>query len=102
MGALTEARAAEQGLRSLGVRTWRRGAGTDPAALTPREREIADRVAAGASNSEIAGALFLSRKTVERHVSNILARSGWRNRAELAAAWSSDDPVEPGSEGVHR
>jgi DNA-binding CsgD family transcriptional regulator len=102
MGAVTEARAAEQGLRGLGVRTWRRGAGADPAALTPREREIADRVAAGASNAEIAAALFLSRKTVERHVSNILARSGWRNRAELAAAWSADHSGERAPEGVPR
>jgi DNA-binding CsgD family transcriptional regulator len=94
MGARTEARAAEQGLRALGVRTWRRGPGTDLDALTPREREIAARVAAGASNAEIAAELFLSRKTVERHVSNILARSGWRNRAELAAAWSGDRTPE--------
>jgi DNA-binding NarL/FixJ family response regulator len=41
-------------------------------------------VSAGASNPEIAAALFLSRKTIERHVSNILAKLGLRNRAELA------------------
>ena len=39
----------------------------------------------GATNPEIATAVFLSRKTVERHVSNILAKLGLRNRAELAA-----------------
>jgi DNA-binding NarL/FixJ family response regulator len=89
MGAATESRAAGQVLRGLGVRTWRRGAGTPADALTEREREMARRIAAGASNAEIAAALFLSRKTVERHVSNVLAKSGLRNRAELAAAWSS-------------
>ena len=90
MGAGTELRLADQRLRALGVRTWRRGrraGGTDPlASLSEREREIARRVASGASNPEIAAALFLSRKTVERHVSNILAKLGIRNRTELAGA----------------
>ena len=90
MRAVTELRLAEQRLRALGVRTWRRGrktVGSDPLAeLSDREREIAHRVASGASNPEIAAALFLSRKTVERHVSNILAKLGIRNRTELAGA----------------
>jgi DNA-binding CsgD family transcriptional regulator len=89
LGARTEARVAERALRTLGVRTWRRGAAAEAVdnlgSLTAREREIARLVAAGASNPEIAGTLFLSRKTVERHVSNILAKLGIRNRAELAA-----------------
>jgi len=90
MRAATELGLAEQRLRALGVRTWRRGrkaASADPLVeLSDREREIARRVAAGASNPEIAAALFLSRKTVERHVSNILAKLGIRNRTELAGA----------------
>ena len=90
MGAGTEMGLASQRLRALGVRTWRRGrkaGGTDPLAnLSEREREIARRVASGASNPEIAAGLFLSRKTVERHVSNILAKLGLRNRTELAGA----------------
>jgi DNA-binding NarL/FixJ family response regulator len=89
MGARTEGHLAEQALRGLGVRTWRRGASTSTAAavsgLSERELEIAQRVAAGASNPDIAAQLFLSRKTVERHVSNILAKAGVRNRTELAA-----------------
>jgi DNA-binding NarL/FixJ family response regulator len=101
MSAGTEMRLAEQGLRALGVRTWRRGrkaGGAEPlAALSQREREIARRVASGASNPEIAAALLLSRKTVERHVSNILAKLGIRNRTELAAALAAPPDRRAGS-----
>ena len=83
LGTLTEQNVAEKGLRGLGVRTWRRTAVSET--LTEREQEIAALIAAGASNPEIAQQLFLSRKTVERHVSNVLKKVGARNRAELAA-----------------
>jgi DNA-binding NarL/FixJ family response regulator len=92
------ARVAEQELRALGVRTWRRGpapqVGDGPlAALSERERAIAELVRAGASNPEIASQLFLSRKTVERHVSNVLGKLGARNRAELAAIVPASDQL---------
>lgn len=101
MGARTEAQAVDRGLRALGVRTWSRAGGTG-LELTAREREIAARVAAGAGNAEIAAAMFLSRKTVERHVSNVLAKCGLRNRAELAAAWAGGADSARRPEGVHR
>ena len=82
-GAQTVCELSEQRLRAFGVRTWRRG--TAGGVLTDREREIAHLIAAGASNPEIAQQLFLSRKTVERHVSNIFRKAGVRNRAELAS-----------------
>jgi DNA-binding CsgD family transcriptional regulator len=86
VGAASEAQKAAQGLRKFGVRTWRRAAATEgPEHLTPREREIARLVTQGASNPEIAEAVFLSRKTIERHVSNIMAKLGVRNRTELAS-----------------
>src|SRR5438128_485367 len=88
VGAATEQHLAELGLRRLGVRTWRRGqarAGESALdRLSDRERETATLIGAGHSNPEIASRLFLSRKTIERHVSNILARTGTRNRTELA------------------
>lgn len=87
IGAVTIQEVAEKGLRQLGVRTWRRGEPGDRSSLTEREREVAALVASGSSNPEIAEALFLSRKTVERHVSNILAKTGCRNRIELARVW---------------
>jgi DNA-binding CsgD family transcriptional regulator/tetratricopeptide (TPR) repeat protein len=89
---------AEQLVRSLGVRTWRRGARGAP--LSEREVEIARLVARGASNPEIAQSLFLSRKTVERHVSNLLVKVGVRNRTELASRLAKDGIVE--GEGAHR
>jgi DNA-binding CsgD family transcriptional regulator len=82
-GAQTVLELSEKRLRSLGVRTWRRG--TSPGGLTDREREIVRLIAEGASNPEIAQQLFLSRKTIERHVSNLLKKIGVRNRAELVA-----------------
>ena len=86
MGATNPGAVAERALRRLGVRTWRRGPVQDEAAagLTEREREVMDLLSSGATNPEIADRLFLSRKTVERHVSNVLAKVGVRNRAELA------------------
>ena len=83
MGAGTIAELAGAALRALGVRTWRRAAAGAP--LTEREQEIVRLVAGGATNREIAQVLFLSPKTIERHVSNVFKKLGVRNRAELAA-----------------
>jgi DNA-binding CsgD family transcriptional regulator len=83
LGAGTVEELAEHALRSVGVRTWRRAAAGGP--LTEWEQEIARLVAQGATNREIAKVLFLSPKTVERHVSNTFKKLGVRNRAELAA-----------------
>ena len=98
MGATTMVRLADQGMRALGVRAWRpSGAASAPgdAGLTARELEVARLVASGATNPEIAARLFLARKTVERHVSNVLLKLGARNRTELAVrlrmAPESDD-----------
>lgn len=95
-GALAIVGVAEQELRRLGVRTWRRGRSrVADGTLSDREREIAQLVRTGASNPEIAQALFLSRKTVERHVSNVLAKLGARNRAELAALLAREGEGAP-------
>ena len=91
-GAASEGRIATQALRRLGVRVWRRGvasAGAGLLGLSKREQEISRRVADGASNREIADALVLAPKTVERHVTNILAKLGLRNRTELAGLFLS-------------
>jgi DNA-binding CsgD family transcriptional regulator len=61
----------------------RRGGGG--AGLSPRETEVIRLVAAGKTNQAIATELFLSEKTVERHVSNILAKLGVGSRTAAAA-----------------
>ncbi len=52
--------------------------------LTPREREILEGLAAGLSNKEIGGKLFLSEKTVKHYMTNILQKLQVRNRVEAA------------------
>jgi DNA-binding NarL/FixJ family response regulator len=54
------------------------------AELTPREREVLQWIAQGASNREIAEALFISEGTVKNHVTNILGRLNLRDRTQAA------------------
>lgn len=84
LGASREADAAAALLRRLGVKAARSGP-KGVGALTEREREVLALLGAGLSNPEIAGRLFISRKTVEHHVARVLAKLGVRNRAEAAA-----------------
>lgn len=54
-------------------------------ALTPREAEVARLVAAGCSNPEIAGLLFVSRYTVEDHLKHLYEKLGVNSRSELVS-----------------
>jgi DNA-binding NarL/FixJ family response regulator len=53
--------------------------------LTRREREVAELIAQGLSNRDIAARLFIGHRTVETHVENILNKLGFRSRSEVAA-----------------
>ncbi|MFP5345625.1 MAG: AAA family ATPase [Actinomycetes bacterium] len=84
---------AARELRQLGRRVAvRRGTGTgrEQGGLTEREAEVAALVARGMTNREIAAALFLSEKTVERHVGHILLKLGVSRRSAVAARWSAE------------
>jgi predicted ATPase/DNA-binding CsgD family transcriptional regulator len=59
-----------------------------PGGLTQRERQIVALIAGSRSNKSIADELFISPATVARHVANILAKLGFRSRAQVAA-WAT-------------
>jgi DNA-binding CsgD family transcriptional regulator len=53
--------------------------------VTPREIQVLDLVSAGLSNRDIAARLYLSHRTVEKHVESLLRKTGARSRSQLAA-----------------
>jgi DNA-binding CsgD family transcriptional regulator/tetratricopeptide (TPR) repeat protein len=92
LGAWPAAEQLSQRLRQLGVRRLprrpRRATLEHPARLTAREIEILDLLPAGLRNADIAARLHISPKTVDHHVSAILAKLGVASRRE-AAEWAS-------------
>jgi DNA-binding CsgD family transcriptional regulator len=91
LGARAAAKRARRRLAALRGET-RRGSRADtradPHGLTRREREVIELLAVGRSDQEIAGALFISPKTVGHHVSAILTKIGVTNRMQAVAARS--------------
>jgi DNA-binding NarL/FixJ family response regulator len=63
--------------------------------LTPREQEVVKLVAEGYTNKQIAEALVISEKTVERHRANILDKLGMRDRVELTRYAIRQGLIEP-------
>jgi DNA-binding NarL/FixJ family response regulator len=73
---------AQAELRATGERARRRQS-SNGRALTERERHVAELVATGLSNREIAERLFLSTNTIETHLRHIFQKFGLRSRTEL-------------------
>ena len=87
------------GVTSTLVRNYldrvRRGERVQAGGLTPREHEVIKLIAEGHQSSEIAEALAISLKTVERHRSNILAKLGMRDRTQLTRYAIRAGLIEP-------
>jgi DNA-binding NarL/FixJ family response regulator len=77
IGAPGWAKRARRELGRIGGRTRSEG-------FTPAERRVADLVASGRTNAEVAAALFLSERTVASQLSHVYAKLGVRSRTELA------------------
>jgi DNA-binding CsgD family transcriptional regulator len=63
----------------------RRSRGDRPAGLSAREADVLRRLAAGKTNRQIAGELFISLNTVSYHLRNIFTKTGTGNRTEAAS-----------------
>ena len=57
------------------------------AGLTDREFEVAELIAHGLDNKEIAATAYMGEGTVRNHISSILAKMGLRNRTQIAIAY---------------
>ena len=81
-GMLRLAQRARSELRACGARP-RRSAVTGLESLTPSERQVADLAAVGHGNREIAQRLYVTRRTVETHLTHVFAKLGISGRSEL-------------------
>jgi DNA-binding CsgD family transcriptional regulator len=83
LGALPWAEQTAAQLRATGGQVRRR-CDPDTSKLTPQELQVALVVARGATNKEAATQLFVSPKTIEKHLGSAYAKLGLRSRAQLA------------------
>ena len=90
-GAVALATFTRAELAASGARP-RHGGGHGTAALTPSEHRVAALAAEGLSNPEIAQRLFLTRRTVETHLTHAYGKLGIRSRAELPAVLAGKQP----------
>src|SRR6266487_1644844 len=91
LGAPLWADKARAELRRIGLRP------PAPSGLTPSEERVAELVAAGHTNREVADALFISVKTVDSNLSRIYRKLGVRSRTELARKLPAEGGPAPTS-----
>jgi DNA-binding CsgD family transcriptional regulator len=89
LGATRDVARIEASLRALGVRRGRRTAKRRPEtgweSLTPTESSVVQLVAEGLRNGDIANRLFVSRRTVETHLTHVFGKLAISSRTELVA-----------------
>ncbi len=89
LGSEPAARLTRQRMRALRIRSVPTGGHATtrahPAGLTRREHQVLDLICAGRTNAEIAAQLFISAKTVDHHVSAVLAKLGTPTRTAAAS-----------------
>jgi DNA-binding CsgD family transcriptional regulator/tetratricopeptide (TPR) repeat protein len=101
VGAFMDLTRAEAALRALGIRRGRRGPRRRPLrgweSLTPTELEVVRLVTQGLTNVEIGRRLFISRRTVETHLSHVFGKLGVSSRVQLAGQASRARSERPPS-----
>jgi DNA-binding NarL/FixJ family response regulator len=65
--------------------------------LTDREEQVLAKVAAGRTNAEIAGELYITLSTVKTHITSLMTKLGVRNRVEIAIWAYETDRARPGT-----
>jgi DNA-binding NarL/FixJ family response regulator len=86
--------------RYVGTRSAQVTPVTDVEVLTEREREVLGLIAAGLSNTEIAGRLYLAEGTVKTHVSRVLTKLGLRDRVQAVVYAYECGLVRAGAAGL--
>lgn len=76
------------------------GGRLDRAELTVREADVLALLAEGLTNKKIAARIYLSHRTVEKHIGRILSKTGAMNRTALAKI-TIEHEDSPGRPGVH-
>ncbi len=96
LGATGDAARVDDGLRGLGVRRARVREARPTfgwASLTPTELGVTRLVADGLTNPEIGARLYISRRTVETHLSHVFRKLDLANRTQLVAELSRRTPI---------
>jgi DNA-binding CsgD family transcriptional regulator len=95
------AKRARHELQAVGARP-RRSATSGIDSLTPAEHRVATLAAQGHNNPEIAQRLYITRRTVETHLTHVFQKLGLSTRTDLAARFADAQPAERLPPGIDK